>query len=266
LWTSAAAVTPNSYKVQLHLATVLAGPAGKTLDQALPAIDRCLAILAGLSDEQNVPQAYSMAGFFYRSKGDGLAAKSTESREWYEKALRALLHGERVDRVQAEQIRRLNQEHGIQTAPLGWHPLYLELGDAYLRLGQPDKALEAFTYGRTLNPVPEFFEDMSVAYRDSSNLEKAEVTMWEGLLSNPGASQLASALAGLYRQNDPSGCAVRTSGGTLSFNPGCPTVRSQACLAAENMNQFYGQIGQGDTAAAVQQRAQREFGCSPLTR
>jgi tetratricopeptide (TPR) repeat protein len=262
LWTSAASATPDSYKMQLHLATVLAGASGKTLDEALPAVDRCLALLAGLTDEQNVPQAYSMAGFFYRSKGDAVQSKGPESREWYQKALAALERGERIDRAQAEQIRQLNAAHGIQTAPLGWHPLYLELGDAYLRLGQRDKAIEAFTYGRTLNAVPEFFEEMSLVYRDSGNVEKSEVTLWEGLMSNPAASQLGSALASLYRRNDPSGCAVRVSGGTLSFNSGCPTVRSQACTAAENMKQFYGQIGQPDTAGTIQQRAQREFGCS----
>ncbi|HEX6896199.1 MAG TPA: DUF1736 domain-containing protein, partial [Bryobacteraceae bacterium] len=266
LWTSAASATPDSYKVQLHLATVLAGASGGTLDQALPAVDRCLALLAGLSDEQNVPQAYAMAGFFYRSKGDALASNGSDGRQWYRKALEALLHGERIDRMQAEQIRRLNEANGIQTGPLGWHPLYLELGDAYLRLGQPEKSLKAFTYGRTLNPVPEFFEEMSRAYRDSGNEDKAEVTLWEGLLSNPSASQLGSALASLYQRSDPTGCAVRTSGGALSFNPACPTVRIQACTAEENMQQLYRQIGQPDNAGAIQQRAQREFGCMPPAR
>jgi hypothetical protein len=52
----------------------------------------------------------------------------------------------------------------------------------------------------------------------------------------------------------------------LSFNPGCPTVRGQACAAAENMKQLYKHIGQLDTAGAVQQRAQREFGCAPPAR
>jgi tetratricopeptide (TPR) repeat protein len=263
LWTSAVRVCPASYKTRLHLATALIGPKGEGMDRAIGEVDRSLAILDGLPDDRNVPHAYSVAGFFYLSQGDLLAAKGSgaQSKQWYQKALDVLLRGERVDRIALEELRRENQLRGIMTSPSGWYPVYLALGDAYLRLSDPRKAMEAFEYGRILRPAPEFFEDMSAAWRAMGDPQQAAITLIEGLLVDKSYTRLASELVDLYRQTEPRSCALHNAGGALSPNLACPLVHDQVCTAFRNVKRLHMQMGQEPMAASTGRRAVSEAGC-----
>ena len=111
LWTSAAKVCPGSYKTRLHVATAVIGPQGEGMDRAIDEVNRSLAILDGLPDDRNVPQAYATAGLIYIMQGELLAAKGSgaQSQQWYQKALDVLLRGERADRIAAQEVRRENQ-------------------------------------------------------------------------------------------------------------------------------------------------------------
>jgi len=251
LWASAAKVCPASYKTRLHLATALVGPKGERIDRAIGEVDRSLAILDGLPDDRNVPQAYAVAGFIYIMQGDLLAANN---KQWYQKALDVLLRGERVDRVSAEELRRENQLRGVATSASGWYPLYLALGDAYLRLSDPRQAMEAFEYGRILRPAPEFFEDMSAAWRAMGDPQRAAITLIEGLIVDKSQTKLASELVALYRQTDPGSCA-------LSLDPACPLVHDQVCTAFRNVKRLYMRMGQEPLAAGIGRRAVSEAGC-----
>jgi len=265
LWASAAKVCPASYKTHLHLATAVIRPQGEGMDRAIAEVNRSLAILDGLPDDRNVPQAYSTAGLIYLMQGELLAAKGSgaESQQWYRKALDVLLRGETVDRTAAEELRRENQLRGIRISPTGWDPLYLALGDAYLRLSDPRKALEAFEYGRTLRAAPEFFEDMSDAWRVMGDPRQAAIVLIEGLLVDNSYTKLASELVELYRQTDPGSCAVRDAGGALSLDPACPLVHDQVCTAFRNVKQLYMRMGQEPMAVSTGQRAVSEAGCPP---
>jgi tetratricopeptide (TPR) repeat protein len=251
LWASAAKVCPASYKTRLHLATALVGPKGERIDRAIGEVDRSLAILDGLPDDRNVPQAYAVAGFMYIMQGDLLAANN---KQWYQKALDVLLRGERVDRVSAEELRRENQLRGVATSASGWYPLYLALGDAYLRLSDPRQAMEAFEYGRILRPAPEFFEDMSAAWRAMGDPQRAAITLIEGLIVDKSQTKLASELVALYRQTDPGSCA-------LSLDPACPLVHDQVCTAFRNVKRLYMRMGQEPLAAGIGRRAVSDAGC-----
>jgi tetratricopeptide (TPR) repeat protein len=265
LWASAAKVCPASYKTHLHLATAVIGPQGEGMDRAIAEVNRSLAILDGLPDDRNVPQAYSTAGLIYLMQGELLAAKGSgaESQQWYRKALDVLLRGETVDRTAAQELRRENQLRGIRISPTGWDPLYLALGDAYLRLSDPRKALEAFEYGRTLRAAPEFFEDMSDTWRVMGDPRQAAIVLIEGLLVDNSDTKLASELVELYRQTDPGSCAVRDAGGALSLDPACPLVHDQVCTAFRNVKQLYMRMGQEPMAVSTGQRAVSEAGCPP---
>ena len=246
LWASAAKVCPASYKTRLHLATALIGPKGEGMDRAIAEVDRSLAILDGLPDVRNVPQAYAVAGFMYLMQGSGA-----------QKALDVLLRGERIDRTIAQELRRENQLRGIATSASGWYPLYLALGDAYMRLSDPRKAIEAFEYGRTLRPAPEFFEDMSAAWRAMGDPRRAAITLIEGLLVDRNNGKLASQLVTLYQQTEPRSCAVTNTGGSLSLDPACPLVHDQVCTAIRNVKQLYLRMGQAPMAVS-------EAGCAAL--
>jgi tetratricopeptide (TPR) repeat protein len=266
LWTSAAQVCPASYKTHLHVATGVIGPQGEGMDRAIGEVNRSLAILDGLPDDRNVPQAYSTAGLIYIMQGELLAAKGSgaQSQQWYRKALDVLLRGEKVDRTAAQEVRRENQLRGIRISPSGWDPLYLALGDAYLRLSDPRKAMEAFEYGRTLRPAPEFFEDMSDTWRVMGDPRQAAIVLIEGLLVDQSNTKLASDLVKLYRQTAPGSCAVSDAGGALSLNPACPLVHDQVCTAFRNVRQLYMQMGQEPMAVSTGRRAVSEAGCPAL--
>jgi len=192
----------------------------------------------------------------YLMQGELLAAKGSgaESQQWYRKALDVLLRGERVDRTAAEVLRRENQLRGIRISPTGWDPLYLALGDAYLRLSDPRQAMEAFEYGRILRPAPEFFEDMSAAWRAMGDPQRAAITLIEGLIVDKSQTKLASELVALYRQTDPGSCA-------LSLDPACPLVHDQVCTAFRNVKRLYMRMGQEPLAAGIGRRAVSEAGC-----
>ena len=263
LWTSAARVSPDSYKTHLHVATAVIGREGEGMDRAINEVNRTLAILDGLPDSRNVPQAYATAGLIYVMQGELLAAKGSraESQAWYQKAVDVLLRGERADRIGAEEAIRDNQLRGVRVAVSGWYPLYLTLGDAYLRLADPRKAVEAFEYGRVLRPAPEFFEDMSDAWRAMGDRQRAAIVLIEGLLVDKSYTKLASELVELYKQGDAGSCALANSNGTLSVNAACPEVHDQICTAFGNVKQLYLKMGQEPLAAGIAQRAVGEGGC-----
>src|SRR5205807_4058852 len=156
-WASAAQVSPNSFKTHMNLAYSLTGPVEDRIDRILAEMDRALAIVDSLPDEQNSARTYETAGAWYRRKGDLVGAP--QSHQWYRKSLDALLRGARVDAAYIHATRRRDLASGRQPTAAGWYPVYLELGRTYLRLRDPQQALEAFERGRKIRMAPEFFEE-----------------------------------------------------------------------------------------------------------
>jgi tetratricopeptide (TPR) repeat protein len=199
----------------------------------------------------------------YVMQGELLAARGSgaQSQQWYQEALDVLLRGERADRIATQEVRRENQLRGIRVSASGWYPLYLTLGDAYLRLSEPRKAMEAFEYGRILRPAPEFFEDMSAGWRAMGDPRQAAIVLMEGLLVDKSYTRLASELVELYQQTSPGSCALLSAGGSLSLNPACPLVHDQICTAFRNVQQLFMRMGQEPMAVSTGRRAVSEMGC-----
>jgi hypothetical protein len=259
LWTSAVKVCPNSFKTHTSLAMALIVSKGAGLDRAVSEADRSLAILDPLPDQRNISAAYSNAGLCYRIKGDTLSAP--QNGYWYRRSVDALLRGERIDAVHDQELRIENAAHGKKTARSGWIPLYLELGRTYLRMAEPRKALEALTFGRTLRPDPEFFDEMSAAYRALSDPQQAAITLMEGLGVDPTHTQFASELLDLYQRTESQSCAIRNVGGAVSLDLDCPLVHSQLCTASRNVAVLYRQMGQRSMAVSTARSAINDLGC-----
>jgi tetratricopeptide (TPR) repeat protein len=259
LWTSAAKVGIGSYRTHTSLAINLIAVKGAGLDRAVSEADRSLAILDPLPDERNVSAVYANAGLCYRIKGDTLPAPRSDY--WYRKSLDALLHGERIDAVYNQEIRRQNAARGQRTSRSGWVPLYLELGRTYLRLSEPRQALEALALGRALRPDPEFFEEISAAWRALGDPQQAAITLIEGLALDSTNTRFASQLVDLYQQTEPGSCALRNAGGSVSLNLDCPLVHGQLCTASRNVALLYRQRGQEATAASTVLSAIHDLGC-----
>jgi len=261
LWTSAVKVCPDSYKTHSSLAADLIAVKGTGLDSAVGEADRSLAILDPLPDQRNASGVYASAGSYYRMKGDTLPAPRNSY--WYQKSLDALLRGQRIDAVYGQDLRRENAARGKTIARFGWIPVYLdlELGRTYLRLSEPRQALDALAAGRALRPDPEFFEEMSAAYRAMGDPRQAAITLMEGLAVDTSHSQFVSALVALYRRTEPQSCAIRNVGASVGLNLDCPLVHSQLCTASRNVALLYRQEGQEPFAAATVRNAVHDLGC-----
>ena len=72
LWTSAVEVCPQSYKAHQHLAVLLAVAPYNDMEGARIEIDKSLAILAPLPDDEKQPAVYATAGACDRAKGDSI--------------------------------------------------------------------------------------------------------------------------------------------------------------------------------------------------
>jgi tetratricopeptide (TPR) repeat protein len=259
LWSSAAQACPASYKPHTYLAYYLVAAKEARLDAAVAEADRSLVIVDPLPDQRNIARAYLDAGLCYRMKGDTLAAP--RSGYWFQKSLAALLHGERIDLANTRNAQRVNLSRGITLANSGWFQLYLELGRTYLRLSDPRQALEAFQYGRTLQPDADLFEEMSAAYRAMGDPQQAAITLMEALGVDPSHTQFAAELVDLYQKTEPQTCAIRNVAGSVGLNLDCPLVHGQLCTASRNVALLYRQMNQEPMAVSTARSAIQDLGC-----
>ena len=258
LWSSAVRVCPSSYKAHQHLAVLLAIPGGP-MDDARAEIDRSLAILEPLPDVEKPAAVYATAGACYRAKGDSLGASGVA---WYRKALEILLQGRRVDKAFYQDMAGRNSLQGKTVALTGWSPVYLELGKTYRSLGEYQPALEAFEYGRRINPRAEFFEQMAATYRAMGDAPQAAVSLLEGItMQTDDQTRLAAEVVNLYRQTAPESCALTGNGNSTGLNFNCPLVRSQLCTAGRNVANLYHQMQREADAVATATGAIRSLGC-----
>jgi tetratricopeptide (TPR) repeat protein len=251
---------PDSFKTHLNVGHDELETKRPNLDLAIRELERSVAILSDLPDGESTPRTYAAAGEAYRRKGD--ATPDGPAREqWYRKALAVLLKGERIDLAGKAHVQEVNLRRGLTVMSVGWDPLYLELGRVYLRLGDPDKAVEELQYGCFIKPLAEFFEEMSRAYRLKGDNRQAEITLMEGLVTDPSITLFASELVDLYSKAEPLSCAVKQGQTGASLELGCPLVHEQLCAAARNVTLRHAKAGRRDEAVATARSAVQEMGC-----
>jgi tetratricopeptide (TPR) repeat protein len=259
LWTAAAEAAPDSYKPYNGLAAQALAAKPPDLDAAAAATDRELAVLNSMPVELGSARPYATAGSAYRKKGDA-ANSAAEKAVWYRKGLAALERGQQVDRFEGRRIEAMSAARGERVRS-GWDPLYLDLGLTYLRLDDPKSAVDAFAYGRSLSTAPEFFEQMSHAYRALGDRRQAAISLLEGLVYDPSWTGFASQLADLYKETEPGSCALRQSGNGESLDLACPLVHDELCTASRNIQRLHVQRAEADKAGAIANSAVRELGC-----
>ena len=267
LWESAVRAAPASFKTHMNRAFAWLNRAA--LDNSIAEVGRGLAILDPLPDLKNLSASYMNAGTIYRRKGDAVSEKkpdstpvpNAESNRWYSKSLEVLLRARRIEMAQEEMYRREDLARGVTRPVMGWYELYLELGRTYMRLGEPQRALEAYEYGRKLRTTPEFFAEMAAAWRAAGDPRKSAIALLEGLLFDPSQKSFAAGLAELYEQIDPRGCAVRNAGGARSINFECPLVHADICTASSNLFRLHRNKNQAQAAEQTRQIGIRELSC-----
>lgn len=250
---------PNSFKPHMALAVLSNDP-----QRAIAEAARTHQILDGLPDRDNSMKSYTNLGICYRNEGDRAAAdpaRQSAAEGWYRKSLQDLLRARAIEQAVNSRMQRENQLRGTGKLDFGWFPVYLELGRTYLRLSQPAEALEALQHGRLLEFRPDFFEEMSRAFRAMGDNRRAAIVLMEGLTMDPGQTQLATQLADLYSRTDPQSCALRENGGVRSLNMDCPLVKEEFCAAMSHAAGLYSQVGRSREAARTEQVRVSQIGC-----
>ena len=251
LWASALQADPHSYKSHENMALVLLAQPQPDFAAATRQVEQALAILDPLPDDRNMPSVYATAGSCYRNRGEPA------------KALAVLLRGRGIDRAWNDAVQRRNHLDGKTISAVGTPALYLDLGRVYRDLGQPENALEAFRFGRAIDPQTEFFEEISRTYSGMGKPEQAAISLLEGLAMDSGQTRLVSEATELYQETAPQSCAVSRTAAGVNLNLNCPLVHTHLCAAAHNVVGMFTEMRDAASAGAVAQNAVRAFGCPP---
>jgi len=265
---------PNSFNSHLRMATALSDsdPARSNISQEIEEIEKSVAILDHLPDSQNVVVVYSQAGRDYDDKGDRLIQKDAdtkqivppESTRAYQRALELLTRGEAIDEASAAVYRQQLRDSGRDsTIPVGSPELYKQLSITYMRLGNSQKAYDAASYGKQLDPsMADVYTIMGQVLALQGRSDQAAQAFMEGLLAS-GQQRLMIPLSILYKSGlDPKGCAIQQSPNGMLLNPQCAPVHKDLCNASADLVGLYRQNTHEDLANELRSRAIEQFGCS----
>jgi tetratricopeptide (TPR) repeat protein len=241
---SAVRTSPASFKTHYLLSRALyaADPGHTQLDRIIAEADRSLAILATIPDNLNYATPYRWAGECYLLKGD-----MTQSAPAYSRAVQAL-----------RKCLAIPQDQAGQSAA------YHALSTAWLRLGNPQAALDAAGHALGLDPLnPASYTEVAVALAAAGRSDDAAERLMQGVFLTNDAG-LWQRLLGLYRSGlDRIGCATRPGPRGEALNPDCAIVRRHFCAAESPSIQTAVAAGRPDLARNLKAAGAEQFGCAP---
>ena len=175
-------VSPRSYKLHQLLAASLfeSDPAHSNIDQVIAEQEKSLAILDALPPALSRAESYRQAGYYRLLKGDGEQERdASQSAAAYRSALQALQRCIAIDRVsRGSYLARANG--GQPGLSQGDAQAYLLLSLAYMRVGSPEKAYEAISQARTLDPLnPQMYRQLSAVLAKQGRNDEAEVAFMQ---------------------------------------------------------------------------------------
>jgi tetratricopeptide (TPR) repeat protein len=250
LYVSAAEAVPDAVRPHLSLAQdwYTLDPTFLQGDRAIAQAETAEKIVSGLPDRDSPAIVPAVLARLYLARGDLVAAKDAygnpeadaASAEWYNKALEAGLRAVPVDRAfdRNHRLRELARgKRADEIAPAGIPEIYANLGRAYLRLGDPRKALQAFLYLPRLAPGASLtYSLIASAYLAQNRMEEAGTALLESALLDESEVRLARA-AQLYGKIEGGSCAIAARQGRLSLNRDCAIVQRDLCSAYRGLEQ-----------------------------
>jgi protein O-mannosyl-transferase len=268
---SAIAVVPNSFKSHNALAGALAMQGPTQVDRGIAEAQRALEIQSTLPDKEKPTLLYSLMGKLYRIKGESLDSDRISYPEggavWYRKALDILTRATAIDRLWNQRMREHLMQNGVPIARIpqyGVPELYRQIGLVYLRMGEPQRALETLKYGRKLGiRDPEFYGLMANVYGQLHDYDWQAIMLIEAARAFPSDPRPGSLLPAVYAKIDTAGCAIisdqRT--GELQVNARCPLVHEHMCAAREDLVQLLIEGKRDREARLMLREAQEQFHC-----
>jgi hypothetical protein len=235
LWSSAAQVSSESYRVHDRLSYFLTLQSPQDGPAIQRETDRTLAILDTLPPLHAEPNPYINAASWYRNHGDP------------RRALVLLQRATSIVEAKSAELVRRNRAHHKNAVATGDPILHAELARTHSALGDRNAASAEFRRARQLRPDPAYSSELAAEYRAAGDWRAACLSLLEGLLLDPDQTALAAQYADLYRQNDPTSCAL--SNGSLNTN--CPAVHEQLCQASHTVVQIDLALGRTQQAASI---------------
>ena len=275
LWTQAVQACPDSFKTHKSLAYALYErdqqknpPDFSDIDRIVEEAEKARAVI----DRKPLPPLYRTSivnlhlGAYDRIKGDLLTQSNPDAaRHWYQKSVEALKDAVVSDQAFNEDNRKKELARGRvpdQIQDVGNQEVYANLGLSYLRLGQYQDALNAYLSMRHLSPTnPDAYLNIASIYLSGGHAEEAAVFLVQALLIDSGREEALRALADIYRQIDPNGCAVIMSEGKPRLNADCAIVHNHLCSSSYGLAQVFIETKQFDLARQMEQTAVRNYHC-----
>jgi len=249
---------PDSYKLHdLFGQSLFEQDPKANLDRAIGEAERACALLRPLPVADRSQGALNYLGMYTGVKGDSLGGPSTpEGRAWHEKSLAALMEARGVEQAAEAVYDREQLAHG---KPLqqrwGFQDLYLNLGAAYSRLGRHAEALDAYRYGRNMNPsTADFYDGLAAAYVAMGNSPAAAVALHEKISVDGVQPAAISKLGELYAAISGGSCAILLEHGVAKLNLACPRVQADMCSAWAQLDDAFVAARQAAQAHVFQQR------------
>jgi protein O-mannosyl-transferase len=261
LFSAAAKVSPNSFKVHLALAAQLAQlpPAGSHIDEAAAEADRAIAILDPLPDSLNASSPYVEVASCYRMKGDSLMRRNAreEALRAYRRSLELLQRGVSIDRVLERKLRAVELARGKAPEEIRIFrnaPMYRQLAITEQRLGDHESAAKAMRVARLLllDDVGVHRDYMEILLQPGRNREALMAAIEGELITGTGA--LAPLIGNFFPPADRA-CVVRGTPRGPALNVRCPAVQDFVCEAAANVERLYLQARRTDAAAQLRRLA-----------
>jgi tetratricopeptide (TPR) repeat protein len=259
-------VAPRSYKLHANLADALIRQDLQGgIDRAIQEAETAWDLVRWLPPERIPRVAANNLGVCFGAKGDQMGGATTEQgRAWYGKSLAVLLRGREADLASEKRYDETTLARG---KPLqvryGLPGLYLSLGLTYSRLGLNREALEAYRYGRNIDPtLLPFYDGMAKVYADGGDPAGVAVTVLEKALLDNGQPATMSALRGAYARLPNGACAVAEENGVWRMGLACPGVRQDLCTASADLTQAFVEARDAADARRFQRNALERYGCA----
>jgi len=265
LWTATVRTSPDSFKAHRGLAEILweSDPSHENIEQVVHEIGRAIAPLESLPPFQRDARTYRLAGVYFLEQGDALrgdtrAAPPPRAVGAYERSASALKRALAI--IDSRAAAAAPDDRGFATPTAD---VYRVLSAVHGRLREHDKAIEAATRARALDPLNVIsYQQAAAALLLASRRDDAAVTLMTGSLVT-GDRALRTELVDLYGSGlDPLGCALVPTPNGPAINPACATVRRHACAATKEAMGIHALAGRTDQMQRLKDGAARQFQCS----
>jgi tetratricopeptide (TPR) repeat protein len=194
--------------------------------------------------------------------GDALAPKDpAAARRWYEKALTALETARPLDaRTTARFVDKMRvRGHSDDTIPdVGDGVLYNNLAIACVKLGELDRALEAYRRLRELAPMQgALYRDIAALDGALGRTDEAAVALFQAIVLDDGDVEAKGRLAELYRGFPAGDAPIVTQGpaGDVQIHTSHPIVRGHRCRALHELAAILQQARLFQAAAQARDQA-----------